>query len=132
MRKLLYLFIVAMGLILPHSGFGTTVQENFVFELIFPLEHRELNLTPPVISATYNGKIIFKKAPWSHPVTDMPAMVTGLKSTSELITLQVRTETGFEKVFQVNLKKGQYIFIYFDLIKHQFSLKQQITPPGYD
>ena len=49
-----------------------------------------------------------------------------------MVDFVLRSELFTGQAFQVNLKKGQYIFIYFDLKKHQFSLKQQITPRGYD
>lgn len=108
------------------------MNEKYVFEVNFPFQQRELNMPPPVITATYKGKVIFDKEPYSNPLTEMPTSVDGLLAESNKISLHVKVKKGPEKTFSIDLKKGVYLFIYFDLKKKILSLKQQVEPPGYD
>ena len=131
-RLIIFIGFFFIGVGFSYAGKGNRMKQEYIFEVNFPLEHRELNLPAQVITATFNGKVIFNKPSWSHPVTEAPAMVSGLKSETNMISLHVKSKNGYKKIFTVDLKKGVYLFISFDLKKNEFSLKQQVEPPGYD
>ncbi len=121
-----------MGLNFSYAEKLKNMKNEYIFEVNFPFEQRELGWSGPKLKATFNGKIIFNKASWSHPITEAPARVEGLKSDVDTISLHVMTDKGIEKTFSIHLKNGVYIFIYFDIKKNEFSIKQEREQRGYD
>lgn len=133
LKALIVIYLIFSSFDFSQAWAGNNMKHEYTFEVNFPFEDRELGFfSAPVITATLNGKVIFNKASWSHPVTEVPARVGNLKSVENMIALHVKVENGPEKKLSVDLKKGVYLFIYFDLKKNDFILKQQVDPPGYD